>query len=411
MSFARTILLVALAGLLLPRPVNAGVITVGPSGADFTSIQAAVDAAADGDTILVRPDPLGYTAFSVNGKALALVADGTVVARSCQIQNVALGATTSLSGFTLADPAGYPGVLQVISCAGSIRIESLNSIVGGLPTRASVTNSSDVAFVRATVFGLGGASTFQPGTPGLDVDHSTIALYDCTVGGGPGASGFLGAAGGGAGLQAANSFVFASHVAFTGGNGGNGGCSNCGVIPGCPTGGGGGGNGILVQDFGSPPSSIVLLDCTAQGGANGAPGCGFPSTGSGAPISVPAGRLTQLAGAHRELDCPALARENTTAQLMFRGQSGDRVILVSTAVTRFEYIAPFRGVSLYGLSSRRFAAGTIPASGMLTMPLSIPDLGPGVQDRKRYLQGVFIDTNGAVTLGSPAVLVLLDSAF
>ena len=45
-----------------------------PGAADFTTIQAAVDAALDGDTVLVR-SATSYAAFTLDGKGLSIVAD------------------------------------------------------------------------------------------------------------------------------------------------------------------------------------------------------------------------------------------------------------------------------------------------------------------------------------------------
>ena len=55
---------------------HAGVITVGPTGA-HTAIQPAVDAALDGDTILVAPGT--YAPFTVDGKRLQILTSSTTV--------------------------------------------------------------------------------------------------------------------------------------------------------------------------------------------------------------------------------------------------------------------------------------------------------------------------------------------
>ena len=45
---------VLLLALSLPSPAAAAVLTVAPSGGDYTSVQAALDAAVAGDTVRVR---------------------------------------------------------------------------------------------------------------------------------------------------------------------------------------------------------------------------------------------------------------------------------------------------------------------------------------------------------------------
>lgn len=75
----RLALVSSLLVLSLVSPAAAGVLTVGPSGQMFTSPQAAVDAAVDGDVVLVHPG--SYFAFTVDGKALAVVAGGNVTVR------------------------------------------------------------------------------------------------------------------------------------------------------------------------------------------------------------------------------------------------------------------------------------------------------------------------------------------
>ncbi len=66
--------IVALACAALPGVAAAATLVVAPSGGDFTSIQAALDAAAAGDTILVREKPTPYfekLVFPRSGSAAA----------------------------------------------------------------------------------------------------------------------------------------------------------------------------------------------------------------------------------------------------------------------------------------------------------------------------------------------------
>ena len=88
-----------LSSLLLVLPQ---VLVVGP-GEPFVTIQPAIDAAQDGDVVLVRPGT--YAGFVVDGKSLVVHADGAVtltesVEKSCiQVQNVPAGSRVVVRGF------------------------------------------------------------------------------------------------------------------------------------------------------------------------------------------------------------------------------------------------------------------------------------------------------------------------
>src|SRR5262249_20634010 len=114
-------------------PLSAGgVLTVGPagSGAQFTEIQAAVDAALANDVILVQP---GNYQRVVVEKPVRILGDGTGVVRitgsptSVTVRNIAAGAELVLSGMELA-PTGFSGseLLLVQSCPGTVLLQDLN---------------------------------------------------------------------------------------------------------------------------------------------------------------------------------------------------------------------------------------------------------------------------------------------
>ena len=80
------------------------VAKTGCPGVDFSSIQAAVDAASDGDVILVRPQLGGtaYAPFDLRGKALAIVGDGRGSVRvrgASTIREVRFGQSVLVQGF------------------------------------------------------------------------------------------------------------------------------------------------------------------------------------------------------------------------------------------------------------------------------------------------------------------------
>ena len=72
------------------------------------------------------------------------------------------------------------------------------------------------------------------------------------------------------------------------------------------------------------------------------------------------------------------------------------VVLAHSASARFEEYPLFHGVSLYGESARRHFMGIVPLTGVLTVPLTIPELGPGVDDRLRHMQALFVDSSGYI---------------
>jgi hypothetical protein len=92
------------------RDAHAGVIRVDPSGAgDFTAIQPAIDAAANGDVILVAAGDywtpaVGQLAANliVDAKALTLIADppgASVKVPGMRILNLAANQTVFVRGF------------------------------------------------------------------------------------------------------------------------------------------------------------------------------------------------------------------------------------------------------------------------------------------------------------------------
>src|SRR5688572_15695587 len=142
----------------LMSTARAGVITVGPAGA-HAAIQPAVDAALDGDTVLVAPGT--YAGFTVDGKHLQVVAasspvtvNGTVVLR-----NVAAGGSATLAGFV------FP-FLQLTTCAGSLRIQAstIGQMFGlALPPTVTVDQCADVALTHCMVSGWSGLNPLTAG--------------------------------------------------------------------------------------------------------------------------------------------------------------------------------------------------------------------------------------------------------
>src|SRR5690606_4889708 len=104
------------------------VLRVGPTQAHAT-IQLAVDAALDGDLILV--DPGSYPPFVVDGKALAIlgataglpfVVQPDPRGPAVQVRNLPVGRSVTIEGLTTSVVTGADSALRVDACLGPVRI-------------------------------------------------------------------------------------------------------------------------------------------------------------------------------------------------------------------------------------------------------------------------------------------------
>ncbi len=423
----------ALIGLILPLALpcasaqSVHVVNGGGPGA----LQAAINAAAEGDTVLVHGGVYGPT--SVVAKSLTIVAEpelGTIVSGLLITQ---LGASQRcvVSGLDLVS-AGGNAALRVLSCSGSVRLEAVRSQSASSVDGARVADSLDVAFVRCT--STGGAQTPSPGPDsviypvgrGLHVNASQVALYDSNLTGGNGQNAhFINAvfsevpAGeGGAGLEAEGaSTIFLGHCTLRGGNGGNGRGLACVHLP-CglaPTAGADGGCGVRAHSG----ASALVFDCTSSGGTGGLGGSGgqccpqtvWPPGADGMTGGAACGTTSTILGSSAVLIAPHVVREQTPLALSVTGTPGDRVMLAVSTGTRWAFDPALSGVRLFGPSSRRIALGTIPGGGTLSTSLPIPALPPGVGAQNYYLQIVVQTGTGPFRLGSPAWLPILDSMY
>jgi hypothetical protein len=172
----------------------------GGAGADFTSLQAAVDGAADGDILLVRNG--FYDGFSVSGKALSMLAfDGAnvLVAGDVTISGIPTGAALTLRGLALNAPGS---VLEVSGSGGSVRLEDLDLTTTDVSSDGTLLVSRIVlkqaakarlSNVRAG-YPFGNPKT-EPGSGGgifgapasvLSIESSDVHLHQCEIYGTPG---------------------------------------------------------------------------------------------------------------------------------------------------------------------------------------------------------------------------------
>jgi hypothetical protein len=137
----------------------ADILTVGPdgSGAQFTQIQAAIDAASDDDVILVKPG--SYDGIVVD-KPLRILGDGTgnVSVSHSSVRDIEAGDEVVLSGLRFGN-SPFAASLLLSDCAGTVLVHDVlidHSTASGTGVRVSSCARvvlADSRILRAGIFG------------------------------------------------------------------------------------------------------------------------------------------------------------------------------------------------------------------------------------------------------------------
>lgn len=382
--------------------------TVGPAGADFTQIQPAVDAAADGDLILVKPG--NYTQFAIVDRGLTIVAEtpGSVHIGGT-LRVTALAADKRVNLIHLSGTANEERALRFSGNQGAIRVRG-GTWIG--KTHASPTLALDAAYVddcddvslrECTLQGGSGLYLNTPvwGGAGLRQRQSNVALHDCALLGGKGATGKSDVNGGdggsgGAGALVEGGFLFASGCTLTGGQGGNGGDASSLFQDGGNA--GSGGDGVQVED-----AQLGLLASSLAGGAQGFPGwgpMGFGSSGvPGMPLEVQGDvQLTNHPGPVVRWNGDGHWQAGSAETWSFQGPPGASIWIVASNKTQFLPSASKQGVLLVGGFPSLQFAGTLDASGNLTRVFVPPALPPGHDGLALQRQAWVVPPGGSAAL-------------
>jgi len=366
--------------------------------ADFATIGEAVEAAADGDSILVRAGLFG--SWAIDGKSLSVFFEPGAVSGVVAVTDLARSQRLLLQGMTAS------GRLILGSCAGNVWLEdcAINAFAA-----CGITNCESVVIVDSTIDSDVASLPFLP-SPGAVVSNSTVHVYDSTFRGAVGVGGSHalfcdeGLADGGHGMRVDSGFVFASGCTFEGGPGGFG--DDQGLLFNGE--GTDGGAGIELQ----VGATLELVACQLIGGPAGAgtPGCADGM--EGLPLEDHGGTVAQSRGVARALVGPGVLREGDVADLVFAGEAGDFVFgLASTSASPLA-VPGFVGPLHVNFPWALVSLGALPPGGQLLVQLPIGDLPPGVLFLTRYLQPVMVASSGApFYLGAPAAFTVLDGSF
>jgi len=436
-----------LAALLLPTPAFAGTwIVDGAGGGDFTRIQDAIAAAAEGDTIVIRPAQY-FEEIRIDGKSLNLIGQDPnakpqvlesyspnhvfIVENLGPDQSVLIANLFLLTDGYDANLGASKGTLTIQDCAGSVRVQDC-LLVGSSDACAGpsacdqfggayVTRSSDVVFVDTSIT-AGYASCWEDakGTyscgggdlePALVVEGggvaTNVALFDCFVLGAPGRDPYyLDLYDGWNGGEAAvftDCFVFASQSIFQGGAGSD---ADDGPSPHTPGVGGNGGDAVVLTNAQLEDKGCSFLGGVAGVGAPCAP-CNppLPAGADGVPGTSVVGCCVQpVLDEGRSVEIEARQLLPGRVRATFRGQPGDRVDLALSAGGDFAHQPARRGVlglqAPFSLAGGTTALGTLPAGGELTLVVDV-GLVPGFD---MHIQGLFATATSEVVLTEPRLV-------
>lgn len=422
---ARLNLLIALTLLAAPA-ARAGVIVVDASGGgDFTTLSAAVAAAVDGDTLLVRAGDYNEPApIVIDNKALTITGEWkssvfaleAVFQPGLRIVNLAPGKIVVLQNLVLLGTPGTAGspatpALELLNNVSHVRAQSLwlragggghNAHPHGAAALQAVSNAS-AALLGCLV--SGGDGQFSPdlgvvagnGGPGIALSAGQISAYQSFIDGGYGGGNIVGGwpqgGAGGAGIDHASGTLFLVGSSLRGGDGG------------ISHNGGDGGAGLAL----GPTGVAWLLGGTFASGGDGGWSDVGPDGADGPDVSAPAGNVSDFGGSAHGFDLISPLREGQAGQLKFDGDAGDTALVFASLTLHQIPYAGYQGVLMLAPSA---LLGPFPMGppGNLQVPFLGPLLPPGVEALNVHVQPAYVG-GGSTVLGTARVLTLLDAGF
>jgi len=413
--------LVVLAGLAAAQSVH----VVDPAGGgDFTSLQAAVDAAADGDAIIVvaaQPVTLIDNAVEIVDKGVVIMGIdsasgfqprfgrfavlGLSAGKSVIVRNIRVQSSGTFTPFELT---GCAGAVLFEDCSGTAGSGSFGTI-----PQFVIQQSSHVVLTRCDFDGANGAPgavQSTTGGPGLVVEESTVAIYDSTITGGFGIyAQFIGdfllnvATEGGQGLQIWSGNVFVSGSAIRGGNGGGGAQSASGTSCSPPKKGGAG-----LRTYGH----LTRLDSTIEGGEPGfVPACASPANPGADIVLQDDGSVSEVPELSRELVISSPVESNGSCNVAIHGQPGDNVVLLQSLVGFGQLHAGLKGALAGQPPYFTILLGAIGPNGNLVFNVHLPPgpLPAGIEAVTLIEQVLTGADSGGGLLSSPSVITIVDN--
>jgi len=398
--------LVSLSLALISSAASADVFTVAQQGgADFSSIQPAVDAASDGDTIIIRPPTTNtflFGSFTIDGKSLSVIGptEGVkirmVVVRNLDATQAAYLSLLSFGrGVTLEDNTG---TVLMRSC--NLQTATLQGV------DSSVRNCRSISLVDCRVYGRTGLDSDMPGVPGtvggvgLVIENSRVALYGGELRGGVGGMGDYDlyvpvdsdGGPGGTGISLVASELFLAGTDVHGGKGGDQAFTETNGS------GGDGGTAMIVG-----PGSLALRRNSMISAGSGGWGVIIGQDGATA-----VGQVVSAAGGQMRVRVPRVALQGEEILLQLSGEPGLEVVWFESNDLGWNRRGIRRGVMHGAGPIRRIATGVIPPCGEWTVPYRVP-AGTAGSGLGVMLQAAVQHSGQGVLLSEPTFLPTLDS--
>jgi hypothetical protein len=377
------------------------------------NLQAAIDGAQAGDTLLVKPGSYPSGAF-LGGKGLQLVADtqlGVSIAGGVRVQNTPPGEHVVLSGLAVQG-APWSGVgtglgLRVANTNGPLRIDNCSFLGTEVGNGAYLLAAADVVATSCAIKGNNSTSwgpipASNDAGSGLVSSGGKLALFSCNLRGAPGVDADVWADGqhGGRGATVGSWEFYAARTSFTGGPGGRP-FGSCTI-------GGNGGRGL--NHGGATVANV--LGSMFDGGA-GALGnnCFCATCLNGHPGQPLVGAVNVIASYTTRLDAPRVAREGQTVSVTITAQPNVRAFLLASHRPTHEFDPAYKGPLLVGAPYvLRMALGPT-TSGSVQTQLTLPSLPVGTESETWFLQAFTRSQTSGIHAGEARSLVILGSAF
>ncbi len=366
----------------------------------FTVVQDAIDAAADGDTVLVSAGVYGTVTIDGRDVFLAAEPEEPVVIGDLVVSNVGASQRVAIVGI---DVTSNLNIVTVTDCAGAILFQDCEIFPTAgtfqLGSAVIVTNSAAVTFIDSriekslpTLLGGGSAitstdsavyvhrcvlqgaelvnTTTMPSAPGLFMQGGFALVVDTVIRGGDGADAFL--------------------IPFT---------------TTCQPGGDGGPGARLIAGIGAP--ELVTVGTTFTAGAGGGPGFTCGGGVDGVPMDVVAGTHETPAVSGRGLTVTGVAPDQSFANFRFTGLPFDFAWQAYgfQVASPISYDVNLTGVSFLAAGAKLVFRGRLDAQGERTVELFLDDLGAPVLNV--FQQGLFFGDEGVFVVSNPALTLAL----